>query len=103
MASAPNLLMADWIKMFENEKTIPWSPAGIPIWSIFRKSGTDIDHRFSERVTGSGSRVRNQTMMAALSALAITVAHATPSTPIPNTATKSQSSSILHTVATRSE
>ena len=103
MASGPNLLMLDCMKMLDMENTIPCSPAGMPMRSILPKSCQEICQRFRCSVTGSASLTRKSTMMAALMPLAMTVPHATPSTPIPITPVKSQSSRKLATVATSSE
>ena len=103
MASAPNLLIADWIKIFDTENTMPCKPAGTPICNIFLRSGTETDHRVMLKVTGSASRVRKNTIIAAFTPLDITVPHATPATPISNTATNTQSRTRLHNVATSSE
>ncbi len=46
------------------------------------------ERRLRRSVTGSGSRIRKNTIIMALTATDITVAHATPSTPIPKRATK---------------
>ncbi len=100
MMSEPSELIADWMMMFENEKSIPCMPAGIPIRSISLRTEASILMYFLSRRISSLLFKRRKSMMRALVRFEMTVAMATPSASRPSTMTKNMFSPTFRMPAT---
>ena len=87
-AAEPKPLMAAWMQMLEMENTVPCSPVGIPMRSMRRACSRFSESWRRQRRKGSSPAMRKRITMAALTALARTVAMPTPATLRRKTITK---------------
>ena len=86
--------------MFENDVTAICSAAGMPTLKIFFIISHEI--RSSRRISRMHERERISVTSTSTAEVhcAMTVAHATPATPMSNASTKSRSSAVLRTAET---
>ena len=95
MAMEPKELTEDWIKTLEIEKIAPCNPAGRPIFAMsISLSFVIFSLSFRSRY-GASERTRHWTISAAETHWEMTVARATPATPIENAITKIRFSTTL--------
>ena len=99
MAMDPKELTEDWISTLDMEKMAPCMPAGSPIFTIRFSFFGWIRSSLRFSFSAPGASIRLFSTRRADTCSEMTVAHPTPSTPIPSPMTKNRFSATLTTPA----